>query len=93
MKVLVIGATGRLGSEVVKALLQHGADVRVLTRKQRKPGAFPDAVEITLGEPNLLRDNTSKISFTCAMDSSDRCVSPLEADCEIMYPTRTRIHL
>jgi uncharacterized protein YbjT (DUF2867 family) len=44
MKVLVIGATGRVGSEVVKALLQRGAGVRAFTRKQRKPGAFPDAV-------------------------------------------------
>ena len=46
MKVLVIGATGRVGTEVVKALLQRGAAVRALTRKQPKPGAFPDAVEI-----------------------------------------------
>jgi uncharacterized protein YbjT (DUF2867 family) len=50
MKVLVIGATGRVGSEVVKALLRRGAGVRALTRKQRKPGAFPDAVEIALGD-------------------------------------------
>jgi uncharacterized protein YbjT (DUF2867 family) len=35
MKVLVTGATGRVGGEVVKALLQRGADVRALTRKQR----------------------------------------------------------
>ena len=50
MKVLVIGATGRVGNEVVKALLQRGAGVRALTRKQRKPGAFPDAVEIAVGD-------------------------------------------
>ena len=50
MKVLVTGATGRVGSEVVKALLQRGADVRALTRKQPKPGTFPDAVEIALGD-------------------------------------------
>jgi uncharacterized protein YbjT (DUF2867 family) len=52
MKVLVIGATGRVGTEVVKSLLQRGAGVRALTRKQPKPGAFPDAVEITLGDLN-----------------------------------------
>jgi uncharacterized protein YbjT (DUF2867 family) len=52
MKVLVIGATGRVGGEVVAALLQRGADVRAFTRKQRKPGAFPDAVEIALGDLN-----------------------------------------
>jgi uncharacterized protein YbjT (DUF2867 family) len=50
MKVLVIGATGTVGSEVVKALLQRGADVRALTRKQPKSGTFPGAVEIALGD-------------------------------------------
>ena len=49
-KVLVIGATGRVGSDVVKALLQRGAAVRALTRKQLKPSAFPDAVEIAVGD-------------------------------------------
>src|ERR1700734_683212 len=50
MKVLVIGATGTVGSELVKALLQRGADVRAFTRKQPKPGTFPGAVEIALGD-------------------------------------------
>ena len=40
MKALVTGATGKVGSEVVKALLQRGAGVRALTRKQPKPGAL-----------------------------------------------------
>jgi putative NADH-flavin reductase len=52
MKVLVIGATGRVGNEVVKALLQRGASVRALTRKQRKPDAFPGVVESALGDLN-----------------------------------------
>src|ERR1700756_5575423 len=50
MKVLVTGATGTVGGEVVKALLQRGVDVRALTRKQPKPGTFPGAVEIALGD-------------------------------------------
>jgi len=50
MKVLVTGATGTVGGELVKALLQRGADVRALTRKQPKPGTFPGAVEIALGD-------------------------------------------
>jgi len=50
MKILVTGATGRVGSEVVKALLRRGVDVRALTRKQPKPGTFPSAVEIALGD-------------------------------------------
>lgn len=51
MKVLITGATGRVGSEVVKALLQRRADVRALTRKF-KPDAFPGAVEIAVGDLN-----------------------------------------
>ena len=50
MKVLVIGATGKVGSELIKVLLQRGAGVRALTRRQRKRGAFPDAVEMALGD-------------------------------------------
>jgi uncharacterized protein YbjT (DUF2867 family) len=52
MKVHVTGATGRVGSEVVKVLLQRGAGVRALSRKRRIPSAFPDAVEIALGDLN-----------------------------------------
>jgi uncharacterized protein YbjT (DUF2867 family) len=47
MKVLVIGATGRLGSVVVKELLNSGASVRALVHKQR---TRPQAVEIALGD-------------------------------------------
>ena len=50
MKVLVTASRGTVGSEVVKALLQRGADVRAFTRKQPKPGTFPGAVEIALGD-------------------------------------------
>jgi uncharacterized protein YbjT (DUF2867 family) len=50
MKVFVVGATGRVGTEVVKALLLRGAGVRAFTRKQPTPGAVPDAVEIALGD-------------------------------------------
>jgi uncharacterized protein YbjT (DUF2867 family) len=49
MKVLVTGATGRVGGEVVKALLQRGTDVRALTRKQPKPGTFPSARRASAG--------------------------------------------
>lgn len=50
MKVLVTGATGTVGSEVVKSLLHRGVRVRALTRKQPKPGTFPGAVEIAIGD-------------------------------------------
>ena len=66
MKVLVTGATGRVGGEVVKALLQRGADVRALTRKQPRPGTFPDAVEIAIG------DLTDPVSIAEALKSVDK---------------------
>ncbi|MBV8214543.1 MAG: NmrA family NAD(P)-binding protein [Verrucomicrobia bacterium] len=66
MKILVTGATGRVGSEVVKALLQRGADVRALTRKQPKPGTFPSAVEIALG------DLTDPVSTAEALKGVDK---------------------
>jgi uncharacterized protein YbjT (DUF2867 family) len=66
MKVLVTGATGRVGGEVVKALLQRGANVRALTRKQPKPGTFPEAVEIALG------DLTDPVSIAEALKSVDK---------------------
>jgi uncharacterized protein YbjT (DUF2867 family) len=66
MKVLVTGATGRTGSEVVKALLQRGVDVRALTRKQLKPGTLPSAVEIALG------DLTDPVSTAEALKGVDK---------------------
>ena len=52
MKVLVISATGKVGSELVKALRQRGAEVRAFTRKQRKPDRIPDALEMAVGDLN-----------------------------------------
>ena len=78
MKVLVTGATGTVGNELVKALLQRGAgvraevradvraEVRALTRKQPQPGTFPDAVEIALG------DLTDPVSVAEAMKGVDK---------------------
>ena len=66
MKVLVIGATGTAGSEAVKALLQRGADVRALTRKQPKPGTFPGEVESVIG------DLTDPVSITEALKGVDK---------------------
>ncbi|MGC2002118.1 MAG: NAD(P)H-binding protein, partial [Candidatus Acidiferrales bacterium] len=66
MKVLVTGATGTVGSELIKALLQRGTDVRALTRKQPKPGTFPSAVEIALG------DLTDPVSIAEALKGADK---------------------
>jgi uncharacterized protein YbjT (DUF2867 family) len=66
MKILVTGATGTVGSEVAKALLQRGAEVRALTRKQPELGKLSDAVEITLG------DLSDPVSVTQAMVGVDK---------------------
>ena len=66
MKVLVIGATGTVGSEVVKAILQRRADVRAFTRKQPKPDTFPSTVEIALG------DLSDPVSVVEAMNGVDK---------------------
>lgn len=47
MKILVIGASGRLGSVVLKDLLNRGGSVRALVHKQR---TLPQAVEIAIGD-------------------------------------------
>jgi uncharacterized protein YbjT (DUF2867 family) len=43
MRVLVTGGTGGLGRELVPRLMHAGYTVRVLSRRERKPGEFPEA--------------------------------------------------
>lgn len=49
MTILVTGATGRVGSQVVQQLVQRGAKVRVLVRDPAK-AAFPEGVDVFKGE-------------------------------------------
>ncbi|WP_460136150.1 SDR family oxidoreductase [Pseudomonas sp. S1_E04] len=49
MTILVTGATGRVGSQVVEQLLKRHADVRVLVRDPSKAD-FPEQVEVVQGE-------------------------------------------
>ncbi|GLR81868.1 NmrA family NAD(P)-binding protein (plasmid) [Azospirillum oryzae] len=49
MTILVTGATGRVGRNVVEHLVKRGADVRVLTRDPSK-AAFPTGVEVAQGD-------------------------------------------
>src|ERR1700691_2602034 len=48
MKILAIGGTGNVGSEVVKELKKRNADVRILVRKKDK--ASPEGVEVAVGD-------------------------------------------
>ncbi len=56
---LVTGASGKAGSEVVHALVERGADVRVFVRDREKAETlFGDKVELALGDfadPNAVR--------------------------------------
>jgi uncharacterized protein YbjT (DUF2867 family) len=48
LKILVIGGTGHVGSEVVKELMKRNADVRVLVRKPNE--VSPPGVEMVVGD-------------------------------------------
>jgi len=48
MKILVTGGTGKVGTEVVQALLRRGESVRVLTRN--KEAKLPDGPEVAIGD-------------------------------------------
>jgi uncharacterized protein YbjT (DUF2867 family) len=50
MKILVIGGTGKVGSEVIKELSRRGADVRALVRKMGPSTQFPQGVEVVVGD-------------------------------------------
>ena len=64
MKILVTGASGHVGSELVKQLTLRNAKVRVLVRKTG--GAFPDGVEIAVG------DLLDPVSVRSAMNGVDK---------------------
>lgn len=48
--ILVTGATGRVGKELVEQLLDRGAQVRVLVRDKNKVAHLGDRVEIAVGD-------------------------------------------
>jgi len=48
MKILVIGGTGHVGSEVVKELQKRKADVRILVRKEETHA--PEGVQVVVGD-------------------------------------------
>ena len=57
MKILVIGGTGHVGSEVVKELQKRKADIRLLVRKEdtATPAGVEKAVGDLLAQPLLHR--------------------------------------
>jgi uncharacterized protein YbjT (DUF2867 family) len=61
MTILVTGATGRVGHQVVQQLVKRGADVRVLVRDPAK-ASFPAGVEVVQGD--LLDIDALRTAFT-----------------------------
>src|SRR6202166_3166019 len=64
MKVLIVGGTGNVGAEVVKALVQRNADVRLLVRKEGAPEMT--GVEVRVG------DLLDPVSVAKAMDGVEK---------------------
>jgi len=64
MKILVVGGTGNVGAEVVKALVKRNADVRLLVRKEGAPG-------MTGGEVSI-GDLLDPVSVAKAMDGVEK---------------------
>ena len=49
MKILVTGATGNVGGEVVRSLHKRGSEVRAMARKPESV-SFPSGVEVVAGD-------------------------------------------
>jgi uncharacterized protein YbjT (DUF2867 family) len=60
MRILVTGGTGKVGTEVVQALLRRGESVRVLTRN--KDARLPDKAEAAVGD--LLNPDSVRSALT-----------------------------
>jgi (4-alkanoyl-5-oxo-2,5-dihydrofuran-3-yl)methyl phosphate reductase len=48
--ILITGATGNIGSELIKQLIAEGADVRVVTRDEKKVSHLNPAIEAVIGD-------------------------------------------
>jgi uncharacterized protein YbjT (DUF2867 family) len=66
MKILVIGSTGTVGSELVKTLREHNAEVRAFVRNESKARQFPEDVEVVVG------DLLDPVSVEKALDGVDK---------------------
>ncbi|MDQ4122125.1 MAG: NmrA family NAD(P)-binding protein [Acidobacteriota bacterium] len=62
MKVLVLGGTGTVGSEVVRELLDRKLEVKVLTRSAEKAAKLPAGAQGIIGD--LLKPETIRRIFT-----------------------------
>jgi len=74
MTVLVVGATGSIGSLVVDVALRQGHGVRALVRKTSKKNQLPRDVQVVIG------DVTLPDTLTPAVDGVDAVVFTLGSD-------------
>lgn len=92
MKVLVTGATGFIGSHVVKKLLANGHDVRLLVRNYEKAQQFFSArglaiTDIVVGDITD-RDFVSKNLIDCNAVVHAAAVTPMQAGSEqVLFKT------
>ena len=66
MKILAIGGTGKVGSEVIKEISKRGAEVRALVRKKEAGKKMPPSVEVVEG------DLLDPVSVGRALDGVDK---------------------
>jgi uncharacterized protein YbjT (DUF2867 family) len=66
MKTLIIGGTGRVGSEVIQALRARGGDMRVLIRKSE------DAAKVQTGIETVVGDLLDPVSLEAALQGVDK---------------------
>ena len=66
MKVLVIGGTGTVGSQLVQTLLGRKADVRVMTTSAESAKRLPAGVESIIG------DLANKVTLASAFKGIER---------------------
>ena len=75
MKILMVGGTGLVGSAVVKELMKHSADVRVLARK-KSAVAEADKEGVEIAESDLAKTSAALVGFFSLRPLS--CVSAVD---------------
>lgn len=65
-RILVAGGTGELGGRIVRALLNKGADVRVLARPGSDPGKISELKKLGVTVFTVNTSNVAEVATACA---------------------------